>query len=111
LAPALGELLIAVAGFPALFALAAGFSVIAFAIAWTVPEASPPEAAADAGERLAPTREVLSALGTVCGCGVAFGAGVTYGPTCTRDASLGPVAVFFLSSPPAAGLPRWPRAR
>ena len=106
LAPALGELLIAVAGFPALFALAAGFSVIAFAIAWTVPEASPPEAAADAGERLAPTREVLSALGTVCGCGVAFGAVVTYVPTFTRDAQLGPVAVFFLVYTAAAVMSR-----
>src|SRR5256886_5361749 len=54
LAPALGELVIAVAGFPALFALAAGFSVAAFAIAWTVPEASPPGAVADGGGRLAP---------------------------------------------------------
>ena len=106
LAPALGEPLIAVAGFPALFALAAGFSVVAFAIARTVPEASPPAAIADGGARLAPTREVLSALGTVCCCGVAFGAVVTYVPTFTRDARLGPVAVFFLSYTAAAVLSR-----
>ncbi|TMA39002.1 MAG: MFS transporter [Deltaproteobacteria bacterium] len=106
LAPALGELVIAVAGFPLLFALAACWSVVAFAIAWTVPEASPPEAAAEGGVRLAPTREVVTALGTVCCCGVAFGAVITYVPTFTLDARLGPVAVFFMVYTGAAVMSR-----
>ena len=56
--------------------------------------------------RLAPTREVVSALGTVCCCGVAFGTVITYVPTFTLDARLGPVAIFFLAYTAAAVLSR-----
>ena len=80
--------------------------MVAFGIAWTVPEASPPEAAAEGGVRLAPTREVVTALGTVCCCGVAFGAVITYVPTFTLDARLGPVAVFFMVYTGAAVMSR-----
>src|SRR5436309_10562149 len=73
LAPAFGEMLIAVAGFRALFVVAAAFSAVSLAIAWTVPEAPAPKRRPGGGAGLAATRDIVSALGTVCGCGVAFG--------------------------------------
>ena len=106
LAPAFGEMLIAVAGFRALFVVAAAFSAVSLAIAWTVPEAPAPKRRPGGGAGLAATRDIVSALGAVCGCGVAFGTVVTYIPTFTRDERLGPVAVFFLAYTAAAVMSR-----
>ena len=104
LAPSLGEVLISHGGFPALFLVAATFSAIGFALAW--PLEAPRPAAHDGAARLPWTRDLLTAIGTVACCGVAFGAVITYVPTFVRDEHLGPVATFFLTSTAAAVLTR-----
>jgi len=104
LAPALGEQLVHWGGFPALFVAAALCSVVAVAIAWSLPGGAPP--AAERGVRLRATPELSSAIATVSLCGVAFGGVITYVPTFVHDAGLGPVATFFLSYTAAAVLTR-----
>jgi MFS family permease len=105
LAPSLGEVLVAHAGFSALFGVAAAWSVVGLAVAWPVPAEAPP------GVPGAPARlHVGGALGaaivTIACCGVAFGTVLTYVPTFVRDAHLGRVATFFLSYTGAAILTR-----
>jgi MFS family permease len=104
LAPSLGEVLVDVGGFPVVFATAAGFSVVALVIAWPLESDRSPASAP--APPLAGSRHFASAIGAVACCGVAFGAVLTYVPTFTRDARLGPVATFFLSYTAAAVLVR-----
>jgi len=104
LAPALGEQLVRIGGFHLLFAVAATFSAVAFAIAWPLPAGM--EHATSRPGRLRRTPDLVSAIATVACCGVAFGAVITYVPTFTHDAALGPVATFFLSYTAAAVLTR-----
>ena len=104
LSPALGELLMHQAGFPALFVAASVFSLIGLAVAWPLRPRRPHPGAALV--RLRPTRPLTVAIVTVACCGVAFGAVVTYVPTFVHDAGLGPVSVFFLTYTAAAVLTR-----
>ncbi len=104
LAPSLGELLIGVGGFPALFLAAAGCSLVGLVIAWPL-EAGTMHAGVP-GPRLRPSRVFSSAIGTVGCCGVAFGSVLTYVPTFVVDERLGRVATFFLSYTTAAVLTR-----
>jgi MFS family permease len=105
LAPALGEVLVAWAGFEALFLAAAGFSLVGLGVAGRLPS-SALHPAAGRSERLRPTMALGVATGTVALCGVAFGTVITYVPTFVVDAQLGPVAVFFLAYTAAAVLTR-----
>src|SRR5207244_10885713 len=104
LAPTLGEQLVRVGGFPALFVAATVFSAVGLAVAWPLPDDAPTRL--HAAVRLRATAELSTAIATVTCCGVAFGAVITYVPTFVRDAALGPVATFFLSYTAAAVLTR-----
>ncbi|HEY8516255.1 MAG TPA: MFS transporter [Candidatus Binatia bacterium] len=95
LAPTLGEQILRVASFHVLFAVAAAFSVIGLALAWTLPEPELPKAPSGASAPM-PRALVVSLAATLC-CGVAFGAVMTFVPTFAVDARLGPVSVFFLA--------------
>jgi MFS family permease len=104
LAPGLGELIVRLGGFSALFVTAALFSVVALGVAWPLPRTR----AAGAGPmtRLQTSPEVRRALVTVVCCGVVFGGVITYVPTFVHDARLGPVATFFGAYTAAAVLTR-----
>ena len=104
ISPALGEQLVHRAGFPALFAVAAVFSLVGLVIAWPLRPARPHASAALV--RLHPTRGLSAAIATVGCCGVAFGTVLTYVPTFVQDTRLGPVGVFFLTYTGAAVLTR-----
>ena len=104
LAPTLGEQLVRLGGFPALFVAATVFSAVGLAVAWPLPDDAP--ARARAAVPLRATAELSTAIATVACCGVAFGAVITYVPTFVQDAALGPVATFFLSYTAAAVLTR-----
>jgi MFS family permease len=104
IAPTLGEQIVHRGGFAALFVVAAGFSAIGLAIAWTLPDDAPTRAHLAAPLRA--TAALSTAIGTVACCGVAFGAVITYVPTFVHDAGLGSVATFFLSYTVAAVLTR-----
>jgi MFS family permease len=104
IAPTLGEQIVYRGGFAALFVVAAGFSAIGLAIAWTLPDDAPTRAHMAAPLRA--TAALSTAIGTVACCGVAFGAVITYVPTFVHDAGLGSVATFFLSYTVAAVLTR-----
>ncbi len=100
LAPTIGEQLIHLGGFHLLFVVAACYSVVGLAIAWTLPAAVLPVSARPAPMRM--TGELGALLAAVACCGVAFGTVVTFTPTFVHDADLGPVATFFLSYTAAA---------
>src|SRR5438094_4774444 len=104
LAPTLGEQLVRLGGFPALFVAAAVFSAVGLAVAWPLPDDAP--ARTHAAGPLRATAELSTAIATVACCGVAFGAVITYVPTFVQDAALGPIATFFLSYTAAAVLTR-----
>ncbi len=95
LAPTIGEQLIGVGGFPLLFVVAGGYSVVGLAIAWTLPAPVLPVHGRSAPLR--PTPDLMALLLAVGCCGVAFGTVVTFTPTFVHDEHLGPVATFFLS--------------
>jgi MFS family permease len=100
LAPTIGEQLIHVGGFHLLFVVAAAYSVLGLAIAWTLPAAVLPVHGPPTRFRL--SRQLTVLLAAVACCGVAFGTVVTFTPTFVHDAGLGPVATFFLSYTVAA---------
>src|SRR6266566_996632 len=104
LAPTLGEQLVRLGGFPALFVAASVFSAVGLAVAWPLPDDAP--ARIHAAVPLRATAELSTAIATVACCGVAFGAVITYVPTFVQDAALGSVATFFLSYTAAAVLTR-----
>src|SRR5262249_28945810 len=104
LAPTLGEQLIRLGGFSALFVAAAVFSAVGLAVAWPLPD--DPLARIHPAVPLRATAELSTAIATIACCGVAFGAVITYVPTFVQDAALGPVATFFLSYTAAAVLTR-----
>lgn len=106
LAPSLGELLVRTAGFPALFVVAASFSLVGLAIAWTVPEGRRVAVRAGGRRRLRATGPLVVAIATVALSGVAFGTVLTYVPTFVHDAGLGAVSTFFLSYTTTATLSR-----
>jgi MFS family permease len=95
LAPTIGEQVVRLGGFPALFVAAAGFASIGLAIAWSVPV--PPLHLAAGRARLRVTTELSSAIATNGCCGMAFGSVLTFVPTFVHDAGLGAVSRFFLS--------------
>ena len=103
LAPSLGEVLVDAGGFGLLFTAAAVCSIVGLAIAWPL-EPPPRAAATEAPARLAGV--LVASLVTVAGCGLAFGAVLTFVPTFVRDAGLGRVGTFFLSYTGAAILTR-----
>ncbi len=90
LAPTLGEQLVRLGGFPALFVAATVFSAVGLAVAWPLPDDAP--ARARAAVPLRATAELSTAIATVACCGVAFGAVITYVPTFVQDAALGRLA-------------------
>jgi MFS family permease len=104
LAPSLGELIVHRAGFPALFVVAASFSLAGLAVAWPLQVHG--RHVGGVHVRLHPTRRLSSAVATVACCGVAFGTVLTYVPTFVQDTGLGPVSVFFLTYTGAAVLTR-----
>jgi MFS family permease len=104
IAPALGEVLVAHAGFPALFVAAAACSAVGFIVA--LPLNPPPLHLHRSSARLEPTRALLAAFATIACCGIAFGSVITYVPTFVADEHLGRVGVFFLSYTTAAVLSR-----
>src|SRR5439155_995014 len=91
LAPTLGEQLVRLGGFPALFVAAAVFSAVGLAVAWPLPDDAP--ARTHAAGPLRATAELSTAIATVACCGVAFGA-VNLGTT-AGSMALGPVAHAF----------------
>ncbi|HEV7733956.1 MAG TPA: MFS transporter [Candidatus Binatia bacterium] len=99
LAPTIGEQLIHLGGFPLLFVVASGYSVVGLAIAWTLPA---PVLVQGRSAPLRPTPDLVALLAAVACCGVAFGTVVTFTPTFVHDEHLGPVATFFLSYTVAA---------
>src|SRR2546428_1961843 len=104
LAPTLGEQLVRLGGFPALFVAASLFSAVGLGVAWPLPDDAPVRI--HAAVPLRATAELSTAIATVACCGVAFGAVITYVPTFVQDAALGSVATFFLSYTAAAVLTR-----
>ena len=106
LAPTLGEQVVALAGFPTLFAIAGSFSIVGLAIAWTLPDVAhvPPAEGAPAPPGF-PT-PLLATFATSTCCGIAFGTVLSFVPTFVLDENLGPVATFFLSYTGAAILTR-----
>lgn len=100
LAPTIGEQLVHAGGFHLLFVVAAAYSVLGLAIAWSLPAAVVPVHGPPT--RLRWTGELAALLAAVACCGVAFGTVVTFMPTFVHDAGLGPVATFFLSYTGAA---------
>jgi MFS family permease len=100
LAPTIGEQLIHVGGFHLLFVVAAAYSVLGLAIAWTLPAGVLPVHGPPTRLRL--SRQLTALLAAVACCGVAFGTVVTFTPTFVHDARLGSVATFFLSYTAAA---------
>lgn len=104
IAPAFGELIVGLGGFPALFLVAAACAAVGLVIAW--PLDAPGIVGSTAAVPLRWTRDLVTAIGTVACCGVAFGAVITYVPTFVHDARLGPVATFFLTYTGAAVLTR-----
>jgi len=104
IAPTIGEQIVHLAGFRALFLVAAGFSLLGLVIAWPLREPRR-HASAPAGRLRVPARlRVL--IATVGCCGVAFGAVITFVPTFVRDDRLGPVSTFFLAYTASAVLTR-----
>lgn len=104
IAPSLGELIVGLGGFHALFLVASAFALVGLAIAWPLDARG--VVGASATTPLHWTRDLVTAIGTVACCGVAFGAVITYVPTFVHDAHLGPVATFFLTYTGAAVLTR-----
>lgn len=111
LAPSLGEQIAHLAGFPALFMIAASFSLIGLAIAWTLPDPVGSRRSAQHARGSTPPphpkrsplpKALRTCLATSTGCGIAFGAVITFVPTFVSEAELGPVAIFFLSYTTAA---------
>ena len=110
LAPTIGEQIVRVAGFPALFAIASAFSAIGLVVAWSLPEAlgsaaegrGPNPHAAHPHPRNGLPTALRVSLAVTAFCGLAFGAVMTFVPTFTVEARLGPVATFFLSYTAAA---------
>lgn len=108
LAPGLGEELIRRAGFTALFYVAMGWAIAAFALATTLPDLRPaPRLADDIGnsEQLTPTHWRL-AVTTWLGA-VGFGSVITFVPTFVGVAGLGRVGAFFASYTTTAVLVRF----
>jgi MFS family permease len=103
LAPALGELIVEAGSFGWLFVAAGTCSLIGFAIAWPL---EPPPRPAPTGAPARPSAVMVASLVTVAGCGLAFGAVLTFVPTFVRDAHLGRVGTFFLAYTGAAILTR-----
>lgn len=104
IAPALGEQIVQRGGFAALFVVAAVCSVIAVAIAWSVPEGTHHASTSAARVDLPPM--LRRAIVTVGCSGVAFGSVITFVPTFVHAAHLGGVSTFFLSYTAAAVLVR-----
>lgn len=104
LAPALGEMLVARAGFPALFVAAAVCSAVGLVVALPLDPA--PLHLHRSSARLRPTRALWAIFATIACCGIAFGSVITYVPTFVADEHLGRVGVFFLSYTSAAVLSR-----
>ena len=95
IAPALGEEIVHRAGFPALFTVAAGVSLIAVGCAWSIPGNDPHRRPHGPGGpwRVGRLQRVLA--GTMVCCGLAFGAVLTFVPTFIRSSDLGRVGTFF----------------
>jgi predicted MFS family arabinose efflux permease len=100
LAPTIGEQLVHAGGFPLLFVVAAGYSVVGLLLTLGLPSAS--------GTARGPS-EPLDVRGTLAGlipvvalAGIAFGTVITFTPTFVQDEHLGSVSTFFLSYTVAA---------
>jgi len=104
IAPTIGEQLVRVGGFDALFVVAAGFSVLGLLIAWSVPDPGRP--AAHVSRRFHAPPRLAALVATVACCGIAFGAVITFVPTFAVEAQLGRVSTFFLSYTTTAVLTR-----
>ncbi len=101
LAPALGEQLAGLIGFPSLFAMAAVFSAIGCVVTWSLTEPT----RGTRRERKSPlslTTPLVATMAATAFCGVSFGSVMTFIPTFVVAAKLGPVATFFLSYASAA---------
>jgi MFS family permease len=103
IAPALGEVLVQAGGFGSLFVAAAACSLVALVVAWPI---EPPPLAVVVGRPPRLAGVLVASLFTVGGCGLAFGAVLTFVPTFVHDAALGRVGTFFLSYTGAAILTR-----
>src|SRR5256712_6674917 len=85
LAPTLGEQLVRLGGFPALFVAASVFSAVGLAVAWPRPDHAP--ARLHPALPLRATAELSPAIPTVPSSAVAFGAVLTHGPPLLPDAA------------------------
>jgi len=104
LAPTIGEQVVRLWGFDALFVVAAVFATIGLAFAWSMPV--PPLHLSSSRTRFRWTSELSSAIATNGCCGMAFGSVITFVPTFVHDAGLGAVSRFFLSYTSASFLTR-----
>jgi MFS family permease len=100
IAPTIGEQLIGLGGFPLLFWVAAGYSVVGLLLTLGIPRSATSTRHVEA----APFRPDFSAtIGVVALTGIAFGTVITFIPTFVHhDAHLGSVSTFFLSYTAAA---------
>ncbi len=101
LAPAIGEQVAALVGFRVLFGVVAAFSALGLALTWSLAGPTPRHI----GRRSAPlpvSTTLVTTIAATALCGVSFGSVMTFVPTFTMLAGLGPVATFFLSYTSAA---------
>ena len=101
LAPTIGEQVLRLGGFPLLFVVAAGYSVLGLALTVGIPSSRPHDGAPV--PRLAVGEDLLATIAVVALMGIAFGTVITFMPTFVHhDAQLGSVSTFFLSYTAAA---------
>jgi MFS family permease len=100
LAPTIGEQIVGAGGFPLLFVVAAGYSVVGLVLTIGLPSAS--GAVGGPSEPLAVRGALAGVIAVVALAGVAFGTVITFTPTFVHDERLGSVSTFFLTYTGAA---------
>jgi MFS family permease len=100
LAPVLGEQMIQRGGFPLLFDVAAGYSIVGLLLTIGLPGSHVHRTADRGAFRM--SDHLRAVIAVVALAGVSFGTVITFAPTFVHDAHLGSVSTFFLSYTMAA---------